>query len=153
MGENALMTPPEVSPNLCPEFEIESYLDYQGDSFCYKYDPNSLLYISKAMDLFDLGEGFSSLVEGVARVQCPTLVLGVQSDVLFPVTQQREIERLLKEAQNHKVTYYELPSIYGHDTFLLDVVAVGAAVKGHIETDLKIHGKGKDPTTNKNKNF
>lgn len=152
-GRKRIDDPPEVSPNLCPEFEIESYLDYQGDSFCYKYDPNSLLYISKAMDLFDLGEGFSSLVEGVARVQCPTLVLGVQSDVLFPVTQQREIERLLKEAQNHKVTYYELPSIYGHDTFLLDVVAVGAAVKGHIETDLKIHGKGKDPTTNKNKNF
>lgn len=152
-GRKRIDDPPEVFPNLCPEFEIESYLDYQGDSFCYKYDPNSLLYISKAMDLFDLGEGFSSLVEGVARVQCPTLVLGVQSDVLFPVTQQREIERLLKEAQNHKVTYYELPSIYGHDTFLLDVVAVGAAVKGHIETDLKIHGKGKDPTMNKNKNF
>lgn len=143
----------EVSPNLCPEFEIESYLDYQGDSFCFKYDPNSLLYISKAMDLFDLGEGFSSLVEGVARVQCPTLVLGVQSDVLFPVTQQREIERLLKEAENHKVTYYELPSIYGHDTFLLDVVAVGAAVKGHIETDLKIHGKGNISPVKKSKNF
>ncbi|XP_020612275.1 serine O-acetyltransferase-like [Orbicella faveolata] len=206
----------QVSPNFCPEFEIESYLDYQGDSFCVKYDPNSLLYISKAMDLFDLGEGFSSLLEGVARIQCPTLVLGVQSDVLFPVTQQRELESLLKgdsfcvkydpnsllyiskamdlfdlgegfssllegvariqcptlvlgvqsdvlfpvtqqrelesllkEAQNHDVTYYELPSIYGHDTFLLDVVAVGAAVKGHIETDLKIHGKRKPPLLNK----
>ncbi|XP_015757720.1 PREDICTED: probable serine-O-acetyltransferase cys2 [Acropora digitifera] len=128
-GRKRIDDPQTISPNLCPEFEIESYLDYQGDSFCVKYDPNSLLYISKAMDLFDLGEGFSSLVEGMARIQCPTLVLGVQSDVLFPVTQQREIEALLKEAQNHNVTYYELPSMYGHDTFLLDVVAVGAAVK------------------------
>lgn len=150
-GRKRIEDPPTVSPNLCPEFEIESYLDYQGDSFCLKYDPNSLLYISKAMDLFDLGEGFGSLLEGVARIQCPTLVLGVQSDVLFPVTQQRELENLLKEAQNHDVTYYELPSIYGHDTFLLDVVAVGAAVKGHIETDLKIHGKRKLLTVDKKK--
>ncbi|XP_048587756.1 acetyltransferase efuC [Nematostella vectensis] len=132
-----------IRPSFCPEFEIESYLDYQGDSFCVKYDPNSFLYISKAMDLFDLGEGFDSLQDGVARIVCPTLVLGVQSDVLFPVTQQREIEHLLREAGNHSVTYYELPSIYGHDTFLLDVVAVGASVKGHLETDLKLNGKNR----------
>ncbi|XP_031552965.1 serine O-succinyltransferase-like isoform X2 [Actinia tenebrosa] len=130
-----------VEPNFCPEFEIESYLDYQGDSFCVKYDPNSLLYISKAMDLFDLGEGFDSLLDGVSRIKCPTLVLGVQSDVLFPISQQRELEKLLQDSGNHSVTFYELNSIYGHDTFLLDVVAVGAAVKGHLETDLKVNGK------------
>ena len=56
-------------------------------------------------------------------------VMGVQSDLLFPVQQQRELEELLKESGNHSVTYYELPSIFGHDTFLLDVNAVAAAIK------------------------
>ena len=52
----------------------------------------------QAMDMFNMEEGHSSLVEGVARVQCPVLVLGVTSDVLFPVEQQREMATLLKEA-------------------------------------------------------
>lgn len=124
-------------PSFGPQFAIETYLDYQGDSFCLKYDPNSLLYISKAMDLFDMGEGCSSLEEGVARVKCPVLVIGVQSDILFPITQQRDLQKLLVESGNTAVTYYELPSIYGHDTFLLDVNAVGSAIKGHLETDHK----------------
>ncbi|XP_020917154.2 serine O-succinyltransferase [Exaiptasia diaphana] len=138
-GRQRIESNSKIEPNFCPEFEIESYLDYQGDSFCAKYDPNSLLYISKAMDLFDLGEGFDSLKEGTSRLQCPTLVIGVQSDVLFPISQQRELFQLLQEGGNQSVTYYELNSIYGHDTFLLDVTAVGAAVKGHLETNLKVN--------------
>ena len=70
----------------------------QGQKFCESYDPNSILYISKAMDMFDVGSKFPSLLEGVARVRCPILVLGVNSDVLFPVEQQREMATLLKEA-------------------------------------------------------
>ncbi|KAK3748648.1 hypothetical protein QZH41_015348 [Actinostola sp. cb2023] len=76
-GRKRMQSDGEIKPNFCPEFEIESYLDYQGDSFCVKYDPNSLLYISKAMDLFDLGEGFHSLLDGVSKIQCPTLVRGL----------------------------------------------------------------------------
>ncbi|KAJ2314333.1 homoserine O-acetyltransferase, partial [Coemansia sp. RSA 2704] len=63
----------------------------------------------------------------------PALVLGVQSDILFPVAQQREIAEILREAGNPHVTYYELDAMYGHDTFLIDVVNVGAAIKGHLE--------------------
>lgn len=70
----------------------------QGEKFCESYDPNSILYISKAMDMFDMGEGQSSLLEGVARVKAPVLVLGVNSDILFPVEQQREMATLLKQA-------------------------------------------------------
>ncbi|XP_002736918.1 uncharacterized protein LOC100374280 [Saccoglossus kowalevskii] len=128
------------SPSLCPHFLIESYLDYQGESFAVKYDPNSLLYISKAMDMFDMGDGFPSLLDGVSRIKCPVMVLGVQTDILFPVWQQREIGDLLRQSGNEAVTYYEINSIYGHDTFLLDLSNVGAAVKGHLETDLKEKG-------------
>src|SRR5207247_1887862 len=82
-------------PRLGPDFKVESYLVHQGDKFCDQYDPNSYLYISKAMDLFDLGAGQESYEAGVARVKRPTLVIGVRSDMLFPCWQQRELARLL----------------------------------------------------------
>ncbi|XP_060076850.1 uncharacterized protein LOC132556455 [Ylistrum balloti] len=129
-----------VCPSLCPSFLIESYLEHQGESFSTKYDPNSLLYISKAMDLFDMSEGYPSLHAGLSTVKCPTMVLGVQTDILFPIWQQRQLARILKESGNQAVTFYELDSLFGHDTFLLDLNCVGAAVKGFLETDL--HNKG-----------
>ncbi|XP_069119535.1 uncharacterized protein [Argopecten irradians] len=125
-----------IGPSLCPSFLIESYLEHQGESFSTKYDPNSLLYISKAMDLFDMSEGYSSLHAGLSTVKCPTMVLGVQTDILFPIWQQRQLSRILKESGNQAVTYYELDSLFGHDTFLLDLNCVGAAVKGFLETEL-----------------
>ncbi|CAB4033088.1 serine-O-acetyltransferase cys2, partial [Paramuricea clavata] len=131
------------NPCFSADFMIEGYLDHQGESFCLKYDPNSMLYISKAMDLFDLGEGYNTLDEGMSRIKCPVLIMGVQSDLLFPVQQQRELDEVLKDSGNHSVTYYELPSIFGHDTFLLDVNAVAAAIKGHLETDLTFVAKKK----------
>ncbi|XP_070582293.1 uncharacterized protein [Ptychodera flava] len=132
------------NPSLCPYFLIESYLDYQGESFAEKYDPNSLLYISKAVDMFDMAEGFSSMHAGLSRIKCPIMILGVQTDILYPVWQQRELADILKETGNEAVTYYEINSIYGHDTFLLDLSNVGAAVKGHLETDLKETGLTRD---------
>ncbi|XP_064616356.1 uncharacterized protein LOC135480451 [Liolophura sinensis] len=122
--------------SLCPTFLIENYLEHQGESFSNKYDPNSLLYISKAMDLFDISEGCPSLTEGMSRITCPVLVMGVQTDIIFPIWQQREIFTALDEAGNEAVTFYELNSPYGHDTFLLDLNGVGAGVKGFLETDM-----------------
>ncbi len=58
--------------------------------------------------------------------------MGVQSDILFPVSQQRDLNKFLRRGKT-PVTYYELDSMYGHDTFLIDVRAVGAAVKGHVD--------------------
>jgi homoserine acetyltransferase len=73
------------------------------------------------------------LAQGLRRLRdIPTLVLGVQSDVLFPVEQQRELADALKLAGNEKVTYYELGGVWGHDTFLLDVQNVGGAIRGFL---------------------
>ncbi|XP_063425088.1 uncharacterized protein LOC134708466 [Mytilus trossulus] len=127
-------------PTLCPTFSIESYLEHQGESFSTKYDPNSLLYISKAMDLFDIAESYESLHAGLSRVNCPVMVIGVQTDILFPIRQQRKLATALQESGNPTVTFYELNSLYGHDTFLLDLNGVGAAVKGFLETDLRESG-------------
>lgn len=183
----------ESDPALCPDFEIESYIDYQGEQFCLKYDANSLIYISKAMDLFDMsveslrdldarrvrahsqsGEGevpppladpdldadleteagapsgrtrrhirtlsspsahtyLPSLTRGLSRLQrTPTLIIGAQSDILFPIEQQRELAECLRMAGNTKVRYSELDSPTGHDSFLIDVENVGGQIRGFL---------------------
>ena len=82
---------------------------------------------------FDSKMEETKLVKGLSTIQMPTLVLGVQSDLLFPIWQQKEIADCLKIAGNKNVTYYELDAKYGHDTFLIDVNTVGGAIKGHLE--------------------
>ncbi|KAI5803351.1 homoserine O-acetyltransferase [Peziza echinospora] len=178
---------PARPPALCPDFLIETYLDHAGEKWCLEYDANSLLYVSKAMDLFDLGLASATeraaireknkwkldpaapqpaeaaredactltlpakpyleqprdasastaapprdLVDGLrALVSHPVLVLGVASDILFPAWQQREIADTLRAAGNANVTHVELgenQSMFGHDTFLLDLEHVGGSV-------------------------
>jgi len=118
-------------PRLDEDFEVEHYLVYQGEKFCLQYDANSYLYISKAMDLFDLTDATNG-GPGVEHVTCPTLVIGVSSDLLFPVWQQRELASAL-EKNGAPVTYVELDAPYGHDTFLIDRERVGGAVQAHLE--------------------
>ncbi|CAF3377192.1 unnamed protein product [Rotaria sp. Silwood1] len=118
---------------LTPTFEIESYLQYQGLTFAKKYDPNSLLYISKAMDLFNLTEGYETPSDALSKIRCPVLVLGSQTDILFPIWQQKQLAEELIKSGNPSITFFELNSIFGHDTFLLDVNGVSTALKGFLE--------------------
>ncbi|KAI5867475.1 homoserine O-acetyltransferase [Durotheca rogersii] len=192
---------PTKPPALCPDFLIETYLDHAGEKFCLTYDPNSLLYVSKAMDLFDLGRanqlvvgqrraerekvirsGSASatisdpycsltlpdlpyseqpeedadganphkpnpsapadsrppqdLIEGLSPLRdTPTLVMGVASDILFPAWQQREVASAIRLTGNRNVTHVELSeeqSLFGHDTFLLDLKNVGGSIKNFL---------------------
>ncbi|KAI0599468.1 homoserine O-acetyltransferase [Biscogniauxia sp. FL1348] len=190
---------PTKPPALCPDFLIETYLDHAGEKFCLTYDPNSLLYVSKAMDLFDLGrenqrlaaqrrtdqekliqsgsrpqlsdpscsltlpaspyaeqpqsEAESGLNEAISPIpldvrppedliaglsalrDIPTLVMGVASDILFPAWQQREVANALRLAGNRNVSHVELSeeqSMFGHDTFLLDLKNVGGSVNNFL---------------------
>jgi homoserine O-acetyltransferase len=75
----------------------------------------------------------SDLAAGLAPLaRTPTLVLGVQSDILFPVEQQREMADALRMSGNGSVVYYELGGVWGHDTFLIDVMNVGGAIRGFL---------------------
>lgn len=103
------------------------------------------LFCCQAMDLFTLAErdpssGVSSLKYGLRKLQMPILVMGVRSDLLFPLEQQVEIKDTLKEIGNKFVSFYVLDSIYGHDTFLIDIHNVGAAIKGHLEQTFSTEG-------------
>ncbi|CEH16059.1 homoserine o-acetyltransferase [Ceraceosorus bombacis] len=202
----------EQDPALCPDFLIETYLDHQGESFCLKYDANSLIYISKAMDLFDMsdyaleelarrrkanvaaaresldigdeterasldkfdqetstiGEAsqadetivepatqpssprrqhihtlaspsahayLPALARGLKRLSdVPVLILGAQSDILFPVDQQRELAECLRINGNDRVRYYEIDAPHGHDSFLIDVANVGGVLDGFLRS-------------------
>jgi len=73
------------------------YLQAKGEKFTYVYDANCYLLLSRCMDLMDLGTGFSSYYEGVSRIKAKTFLIGVDRDMLIPVTEQQHLYFLLKE--------------------------------------------------------
>lgn len=100
------------------DFEVEGYLRYRGENFVKRFDANSYLYITKAMDYFDLsGE---RLIPRKERLPVRFLVISFKSDWLYPSYQSLEIVRLLK-INGADATYCEINSTYGHDAFLLEV--------------------------------
>lgn len=113
------------------EFEVESYLRYQGDSFVRRFDANSYLYISKAMDYFDLPGRYGSLVEAFQNVKAEMLVLSISSDWLFPTYQSKEIVRALK-AHGVPTTFLELEAPYGHDSFFLPNPPLADTIAGFL---------------------
>ena len=114
------------------EFQVESYLRYQGDAFVRRFDANSYLYISKAMDYFDLAAGRGSLVEALEGVQAEFLVVSTSSDWLFPTYQSKAIVRAL-QANGAATTFVELDSPHGHDAFLLPSDRLSATIAGFLE--------------------
>jgi len=100
------------------DFAVESYLHHQGDTFTQRFDANSYLYITKAIDYFDLTKD-GSLVKGLAGVHAGFLVISVSSDWLYPPYQSQEIVTALT-ANECEVRYSEIRSNYGHDAFLLE---------------------------------
>ena len=102
------------------DFEVEGYLNYRGGSFVKRFDANSYLYISKAMDLFDASDG-RPLHEAFTRAQnVKLLVIAFKSDWLYPAHQSKDIVRACK-LSGIETTYCEIESTYGHDAFLLEV--------------------------------
>jgi homoserine O-acetyltransferase len=100
------------------DFEVEGYLRYRGDRFVKRFDANSYLYITKAMDYFDLSG--DRLFPGGLSVSTRFLVIGFHSDWLYPLHQSREIVRRLK-MRGVETTTCEIRSTYGHDAFLLEI--------------------------------
>jgi len=98
---------------------VESYLYYQGNALLKRFDANSYLYISRAMDLYDVSEGYASLEAALRRVRSKALFIGIRSDFLFPVPRVRRLAEQVS-AVGGDATYVELDSPHGHDAFLKD---------------------------------
>ncbi|MGE0454195.1 MAG: homoserine O-acetyltransferase [Vicinamibacteria bacterium] len=114
------------------EFEIEAYLELHARRFAGKFDPNCYLYLSRAMDLFDVAEHGGSLEAGLERIQAShILVIGVETDFLFPIDQQHEIADVLRRA-GRNVQFEALASVQGHDSFLVDFDRFSPALSGFL---------------------
>lgn len=102
------------------DFEVESYLHYKGGSFVDRFDANSYLYLTKAIDYFDLTDnGSRSLTEVFFGVDAKFLLVAISSDWLYPPYQLKEIVRAVEE-NDLEATYSEITSMYGHDAFLVE---------------------------------
>ena len=118
------------------DFEVEGYLRYKGDTFVKRFDANSYLYITKALDYFDLSDG--KLIRQGKAVETRFLVIAFKSDWLYPSYQLQDIVRQLK-IRHVDATYCEVKSTYGHDAFLLEVEEETHLVKHFLK---KIYKEG-----------
>jgi homoserine O-acetyltransferase len=114
------------------KFEVERYLEYHGDKLVRRFDANSYLVIGKAMDLHDIGRGRGGLEAAMARIDVPTLTLGIHSDMLYPAYQQIQIRDLLV-ARGVPAEYIEIDSPHGHDSFLIDLDQVGPPLRHFLD--------------------
>jgi homoserine O-acetyltransferase len=118
------------------EFSVETYLDHQGQRFVERFDANSYLYITKAIDYFDLTTVFDSLEKAFAAVKSRFLIASFSSDWLFPPAQSNQMVRALL-ANNKDVTYCNIQSPYGHDAFLLEEQTLGSIISGFLDSSFR----------------
>lgn len=121
------------------DFEVESYLRYRGSQFVGRFDANSYLYVTKAMDYFDLTNGATDLSDAFRQGSPRFLVISFTSDWLYPSYQSLEIVKALRSL-NRDVAYCELPSNYGHDAFLVDVAEQSDVIRGFLASTFRANG-------------
>jgi homoserine O-acetyltransferase len=123
----------EISYSFAADYQVESYLRHQGTSFVQRFDANSYLYITRAMDYFDLTHGFASLSNALSRARAAFLVVSVDTDWLYPTAQARELVGALTEC-GRPVRFVELSSPHGHDAFLIESAALTPYITEFLET-------------------
>ncbi len=123
--------------SLWQRFEVERYLEYQGDKLVRRFDANSYLLLTKAMDLHDVARGRRSTEVAMARLRVPVLTIGVASDILYPLYQSQEIVAAARSA-GVAARSVELDSPHGHDAFLIEHDQVGIPLAAFLD-DVEIH--------------
>lgn len=120
-----------LSYNFNTEFAVESYLDHKGSTFTDRFDANSYLYITKAMDYFDVARSYGPLKEAFADTTARFLFVSYSSDWLFPTEQTKAMVRALL-ANSKPVSFIDIESPYGHDAFLLEEEKLTRIVSGFL---------------------
>ncbi len=105
--------------NLEAEFEIDSYLNYQGSKLVERFDANSYLYLTRSLDLFDLKRDYGSYEKALRRIKAKFLLAAITSDTLFNLSELRRTRDILN-LNDVDLEYFEVQSIYGHDSFLIE---------------------------------
>lgn len=124
---------PKSSPTA--RYDIAGYLDHQGSTFTRRFDANSYLVLSKAMDTFGLGDGSkASLETALQQIRARLLLVGISSDWLFPPSDVRALTWAAR-ASGVKANYAELNSAHGHDGFLAEAEQLAPLIKAHLEEE------------------
>ena len=110
-------------------YSVESYLDYHADKLARRFDANSYIVLSEAMNHHDVGRGRGGLAAALGSVTCRVAVAGVDSDRLYPLRLQHEIAELVPDGPEVTIVH----SVYGHDSFLIESEAVGAFLRAALE--------------------
>lgn len=113
------------------EFEVESYLHYQGFKFTERFDANSYLYITKALDYYDVADGYPTIYDALRRTQANFLVVSFSSDWLYTDQQARELVDPLRRLKC-EVEYHRVEATFGHDSFLVEVETMNELVGGYL---------------------
>ncbi len=121
----------KVGYDFSHDFEIESYLRYRGASFVQRFDANSYLYLSKALDYFDLSEK-EDLLTVFKKLKAKFLVITFSSDWLYPSYQSKEMVRAMK-GNDVDISFIEIDTNYGHDSFLVEIDGQSKLVKSFLE--------------------
>ena len=104
------------------KFQVERYLEYNGYGFSKWFDPLSYLYITKAINIFDISRGYDSLDEALKKIKTDLHLISFKRDLLFMPEEMKEIKMVMEsQGQGDLVSYYEVDSDYGHDAFLVEL--------------------------------
>jgi homoserine O-acetyltransferase len=119
---------PTFTPDLGGRFDVENYLYHQGETLTRRFDANSYLYVTRAMDLYDVSDGYPSLEDALERIRSRMLFIGIRSDFLFPAAHVRWLSHKVS-ALGGNATYIELDSPHGHDAFLTEWSLMAKALR------------------------
>jgi homoserine O-acetyltransferase len=125
-------TRPSGWPEFGDRFDVEGYLHYQGDALVRRFDANTYLYLSRAMDLHDVSLGYPSYEAALARIQSRVWLLGITTDILFPDSHVQALANDLVRA-GKAVEYWQLDSIHGHDGFLVEFEQMEPLLRRYLE--------------------
>lgn len=114
------------------QFQVESYLNYQGQKLVERFDAVSYVRLSQAMDSHDVARNRPSYQQVLGQLDIPTLVIGIDTDLLYPVQEQQELAELLPDAR-----YREIRSAHGHDAFLMEFEQMNDLITSFITETLK----------------
>jgi homoserine O-acetyltransferase/O-succinyltransferase len=126
--QRKLVPSPTFSPDLGGRFDVENYLYYQGEALTRRFDANSYLYLTRAMDLYDVSDGYPAIEDALQRIRSTMLFIGIRSDFLFPAAHVRWLSHKVS-ALGGNATYVEIDSPHGHDAFLKEWSAMTAALR------------------------
>lgn len=124
----------DLQPGYENLYKVESYLNYQGQKLVDRFDALTYIYLTKAMDSHDVARGRASYKKLLASVNIPVLVIGIDSDLLYPTSEQKELAELLGNSQ-----YEEIKSDHGHDAFLIEFDQLNSLIKPFLSTSKTHH--------------